>query len=224
MSIFLCDVQVGDPPRVWDKSLERPGCAFTRSLGDQVAKSCGVCAEPEILTWNITPSDKFAVVASDGVFEFITSQNVVDMIAKIKDPVEAAKHVVAEAYRLWLTYDDRTDDISIIVIYFEDIKSMDGSAVVVSANTGGKPELARSLSMNPNADFKDARPVRKVMSLAKRKDISENWENDGVAAVFDFDAIVDTKVCELVVSRRLYLILLLYFCRLPTKSLVCSKC
>eukprot|EP01034_Spumella_vulgaris_P021903 gene21902-27980_t len=185
--------EVGDPPRVWDKSLERPGCAFTRSLGDQVAKSCGVCAEPEILTWNISPNDRFAVVASDGVFEFITSQTVVDMIAKIKDPVEAAKHVVAEAYRLWLTYDDRTDDISIIVIYFEDITSVDGSAVKISANTGGKPELARALSMNPNTDFKDARPVRKVMSLAKRKDISENWENDGVAAVFDFDAIVDTK-------------------------------
>ncbi len=190
-------VQVGDPPRVWDKSLERPGCAFTRSLGDQVAKSCGVCAEPEILTWDITPNDRFAVVASDGVFEFITSQTVVDMIAKIKDPIEACKHVVAEAYRLWLTYDDRTDDISIIVIYFDDFKAMSGAVTLTPA--GGKPELVRALSMkntmNADGTYRDAKPVRKVMSLAKRKDISENWENDGVAAVFDFDAIVDTKVC-----------------------------
>ena len=44
-SIFI---QVGDPPRVWDESLERPGCAFTRSLGDSVAEACGVCAEPEV--------------------------------------------------------------------------------------------------------------------------------------------------------------------------------
>ena len=40
--------EVGDPPRVWDESLERPGCAFTRSLGDSVAEACGVCAEPEV--------------------------------------------------------------------------------------------------------------------------------------------------------------------------------
>lgn len=24
--------EVGDPPRVWDETLERPGCAFTRYL------------------------------------------------------------------------------------------------------------------------------------------------------------------------------------------------
>ena len=47
---FFIIIQVGDPPRVWDESLERPGCAFTRSLGDSVAEACGVCAEPEVRT------------------------------------------------------------------------------------------------------------------------------------------------------------------------------
>jgi len=40
----------GDPPRVWDNSLEKPGCAFTRSIGDAVAEKIGVYAEPELLT------------------------------------------------------------------------------------------------------------------------------------------------------------------------------
>lgn len=123
---FYCvvfDEQGGDPPRVWDNTLEKPGCAFSRSIGDNVAKKVGVCAEPEILHWDISPDDRFAVVASDGVFEFITSQNVVEMLAKHADPIEAAKSVVAEAYRLWLTYDDRTDDITIIVVYFEQIRA-----------------------------------------------------------------------------------------------------
>lgn len=30
--------QGGDPPRVWDHTLEKPGCAFSRSIGDNVAK------------------------------------------------------------------------------------------------------------------------------------------------------------------------------------------
>ena len=190
--------EIGDPPRVWDKSLERPGCAFTRSLGDQVATTCGVCAEPEILEWNLTPHDRFAVVASDGVFEFITSQNVVDMIAKIKDPIEAAKFVVAEAYRLWLTFDDRTDDITIIIIYFDDFKANEG---VKAVSPSGKFEMNRALSLkntalNADGTYRDSKPVRKVMSLAKRKDISENFEMDTTAAVFDFDAVVDTKTAD----------------------------
>ena len=45
---FLYFSKIDGAPRVWDESLERPGCAFTRSLGDSVAEECGVCAEPEV--------------------------------------------------------------------------------------------------------------------------------------------------------------------------------
>ncbi len=66
-----------------------------------------------------------------------------------------AKHVVAEAYRLWLTFDDRTDDITMIVIYFENIKNIgdasEGGAAVVhgagnSSPRGGKVQRAASIS------------------------------------------------------------------------------
>ena len=46
--VQLIIMQFDGGPRVWDESLERPGCAFTRSLGDSVAEACGVCAEPEV--------------------------------------------------------------------------------------------------------------------------------------------------------------------------------
>lgn len=36
----------------------------------------GVFAEPEQLVLNVTQHDRFIVIASDGVFEFITSQKV----------------------------------------------------------------------------------------------------------------------------------------------------
>ena len=69
--------EVGDPPRVWNESLEQPGCAFTRSLGDAVGEAVGVCAEPEIVSWQIGPTDRYVILASDGVFEFLTSQGTV---------------------------------------------------------------------------------------------------------------------------------------------------
>jgi hypothetical protein len=38
----------GDPPRVWSPYGDYPGTAFTRSIGDSIAKELGVTAEPEI--------------------------------------------------------------------------------------------------------------------------------------------------------------------------------
>lgn len=189
--------QGGDPPRVWDQTLEKPGCAFSRSFGDSVAKVVGVTAEPEILVWDISPKDRFAVIASDGVFEFITSQGVVDMIQKYSDKLAAAKHVVAEAYRLWLTYDDRTDDISIIIVCFENITpNTNTTASQKSAAASKKIPLQRmqSLSKVLNSEelAKESRPVRKVMSKAKRKDIAENWNKDESIA-FDFSTIENNK-------------------------------
>jgi len=179
---------------VWDSTLERPGCAFSRSVGDAVAKKVGVTAEPEILEWELSPKDKFAVIASDGVFEFITSQHVVDMINKHPNKLEAAKQVVAEAYRLWLTYDDRTDDISIIILMFDNIQQK--AVTTVSSKNPSiariPPGLSRALS-SENLLRENNRPVRKVLSKARRKDIADDW-NKQESSTVDFDHLENTKV------------------------------
>lgn len=71
----------GDPPRLWVQNAMYPGTAFTRSIGDSVAESIGVVATPEIFVMELTPSHPFFVIASDGVFEFLSSQTVVDMVS-----------------------------------------------------------------------------------------------------------------------------------------------
>ncbi|KAL3535710.1 hypothetical protein ACH5RR_004171 [Cinchona calisaya] len=106
----------GDPPRLWVQHGMYPGTAFTRSIGDSIAETIGVVANPEIVVLELTPSNPFFVLASDGVFEFLSSQSVVDMIVKHKDPRDACAAIVAESYRLWLQYETRTDDITVIVV------------------------------------------------------------------------------------------------------------
>nr|CAB3446431.1 unnamed protein product [Digitaria exilis] len=69
----------GDPPRLWVQNGMYPGTAFTRSLGDSVAESIGVIADPEIFVLDLNSKNPFFVLASDGVFEFLSSQTVVDM-------------------------------------------------------------------------------------------------------------------------------------------------
>ena len=46
---------------------------MSRSMGDMVAKSVGVSSEPEILIRKLEPQDKFIILASDGIWEFISS-------------------------------------------------------------------------------------------------------------------------------------------------------
>ncbi len=64
------------PERVWLKNEDIPGLAMTRSFGDQIAASVGILAEPEINAWKFTNEDKFLILASDGVWEFIESEEV----------------------------------------------------------------------------------------------------------------------------------------------------
>ncbi|CAI5461662.1 unnamed protein product [Closterium sp. Yama58-4] len=109
----------GDPPRLWVANGMYPGTAFTRSLGDSVAERIGVCAEPEVLTVALSERHPFFVIASDGVFEFLSSQDVVNMVARHNDPFAACEEIVAESYRLWLQYETRTDDITIIIVHID---------------------------------------------------------------------------------------------------------
>lgn len=180
------DDQAADPPRVWDKTLEKPGCAFTRSIGDSVAETIGVFAEPEILSWDLQPNDRFAVIASDGVFEFLPNQTVVDMIAEYPDLIEGCKHVANQAYELWLQNDQRTDDITIIVLKFDDMREKDGSLVGATKISPRRDQISEK---------EQARPVRRVMNKARRKDISENWDkSDDIE--FDFAANTTKKTPE----------------------------
>ncbi|XP_052191224.1 probable protein phosphatase 2C 35 isoform X3 [Diospyros lotus] len=73
------ETEGSDPPRLWVQDGMYPGTAFTRSVGDSTAEKIGVIAEPEVSMFQLTPNHPFFVVASDGVFEFLPSQTVVEM-------------------------------------------------------------------------------------------------------------------------------------------------
>ena len=170
----------GDPPRVWAPGKSFPGCAFTRSIGDHVAEGIGVTAEPELLVKEMTREDNFIIVASDGVWEFLTNQSVTDMVLKFDDPLEACRAVVAESYRLWLQYEVRTDDITMIMAFL-DWSEDDGTADPASGGGVGAPRLSRRESRRGSANNigigldvvsragGENRPVRRGLSKEKRQ-------------------------------------------------------
>ena len=117
----------GDPPRIWIPGQMYPGCAFTRSIGDATGEKVGVFAEPELLNKQLLANDKFIILASDGVWEFMTNQMVVDMVQEFKSPLKACKAVVQEAYKLWLQFDVRTDDITMTLILLEETEGLEAA-------------------------------------------------------------------------------------------------
>lgn len=70
------------PLRVWLKKENIPGLAMSRSIGDNLATSVGVTWEPEVFEFNLEKNDKFMIIASDGVWEFLENIDIVRIIAK----------------------------------------------------------------------------------------------------------------------------------------------
>ena len=111
------------PPRVWLKDQEYPGLAMSRSFGDRVAHSVGVSEVPEIKEYIFCEEDKFFVVASDGLFEFISSQNIVDIIKDYylnQDIVGCCEYLYELSRDKWMKEEEVVDDITMILVFLED--------------------------------------------------------------------------------------------------------
>jgi len=81
------DDGVDGPARVWLKDLDVPGLAMSRSLGDVVAHTVGVSSEPEVFEYTLDSArDVFLVLATDGLWEFMSDAEVVRMVGVAKDP------------------------------------------------------------------------------------------------------------------------------------------
>jgi serine/threonine protein phosphatase PrpC len=68
------------PFRVWMKNETYPGLAMSRSIGDFMASSVGVTCEPEICECVINEYCKYIVMASDGLWEFVSNDDVMNIV------------------------------------------------------------------------------------------------------------------------------------------------
>lgn len=128
--IMMSGGYVSPPPepglsaRVWlDKECTQIGLAMARSIGDYAAKRVGVTPEPEVTDRPIGASDKFIVLASDGVWEFLSNDDVVTLVHSVlrkggpSAAVSACESLIARAANKWQANEgDYRDDITAIVL------------------------------------------------------------------------------------------------------------
>jgi serine/threonine protein phosphatase PrpC len=111
------------PNRVWLEDEDVPGLAMSRSIGDRLASTVGVISDPQISIKLLSKEDKFIIIASDGLWEFITSAEAVRIVGSLYDLGKsqlACEKLVREAVRKWSENDNTVDDITVIIVFFND--------------------------------------------------------------------------------------------------------
>ena len=109
------------PYRIWVKNKDYPGLAMSRSLGDFCAKDIGVIPDPEIIECNLSIYSKYIVICSDGVWEFLNNEDVMNIGKKFyleNNPKEFCQKLFDKSTKFWQREDDVIDDITIVTVFF----------------------------------------------------------------------------------------------------------
>jgi len=113
------------PHRVFLQGKMFPGLAMSRALGDLIGHKAGVICTPEVTDYHIKPEDEFLILASDGIWEFIDSQECVEKVASYgRDQLAACvEDICSDAWSRWKREEGNVvDDITLELIYLgEDV-------------------------------------------------------------------------------------------------------
>ena len=110
--------------RVYVKGFRFPGLAMSRALGDLIGyHKAGISATPEINTYSLR-GDETLLLCSDGVWEFLSSQEAVDLVMEeltdttMNRQMEAAEKLCKTSWDKWIEEENGAvvDDITAIVV------------------------------------------------------------------------------------------------------------
>lgn len=165
-------------------------CVFYRSIGDGVAKAVGVIAEPEIYVRSISKSDRYVVIATDGIWEFITNDQVAEIAETKKDPIAICQALTSMAYELWLDHELRTDDITIIVIALQHIET--SRFPTQSPSTGMSGQIPLEWQYVPSRPVRVGKHGRIGLHMHMQKSMSFNDAHSQEATCGHESTFVDT--------------------------------
>lgn len=93
---------------------------MSRALGDLVAQSVGVTAEPEINITELEDEDEWLILASDGLWEFVSTDEAASIVRLTASAEEACSELVEHASKRWKEANEGLmDDISVVVTKFQ---------------------------------------------------------------------------------------------------------
>ncbi|CAN6574443.1 unnamed protein product [Malus baccata var. baccata] len=132
--------------RVWLPFDDAPGLAMARAFGDFCLKEYGVISIPEFSHRILTDRDQFIVLASDGVWDVLSNEEVVEIVSSAPSRASAARTVVDSAAREWkLKYPtSKMDDCAVVCLFLDgkmdsesDYEEQGFSSATIQSNHSG---------------------------------------------------------------------------------------
>jgi len=92
-----------------------PGLSISRSIGDLIAHKVGVTSQPNVSIVDLKQEDKFLVVGSDGIWDYVSPEDMVDLLNEysFRDSGMATELIcqkVKDACAI-----DKLDDMTVII-------------------------------------------------------------------------------------------------------------
>ncbi|KAL5558754.1 hypothetical protein UlMin_034965 [Ulmus minor] len=107
--------------RVWLPHEDSPGLAMSRSFGDFLLKDHGIIAIPDVSHRRISSEDQFVVLASDGVWDVLSNNQVASIVWEAESKEAAARAVVEAATATWRKKfpNAKIDDCSVVCLFLQ---------------------------------------------------------------------------------------------------------
>eukprot|EP00300_Choanocystis_sp_HF-7_P001172 c1094_g1_i1.p1 GENE.c1094_g1_i1~~c1094_g1_i1.p1 ORF type:complete len:216 (+),score=46.21 c1094_g1_i1:2-649(+) len=105
--------------RLWAGNSPFPGLATTRCLGVSSLSKAGCIPQPSIVQHTMSPNDVFLIMGTSPVWEFLSSQEAVSMIASQPNVGDALDFITTEVVKRWTDEESAMPDISINIVFFQ---------------------------------------------------------------------------------------------------------
>ncbi|KAL8517158.1 hypothetical protein ACS0TY_015393 [Phlomoides rotata] len=107
--------------RIWMPDEDCPGLAMARAFGDFCLKDYGLISTPQVSYRQLTDKDEFVVLATDGIWDALSNDEVIRIVASARDRSTAARLLVETAVRAWRYKYPRskTDDCAVVCLFFK---------------------------------------------------------------------------------------------------------
>lgn len=111
--------------RVWLPNNDSPGLAMARAFGDFCLKDFGLISVPEVSCRRITDRDEFVVLATDGIWDVLSNQEVVGIVDSCPTRKIAARTLVESAVKAWRSKypTSKVDDCAVVCLFLDSNES-----------------------------------------------------------------------------------------------------
>ncbi|KAL0403375.1 UNVERIFIED_CONTAM: putative protein phosphatase 2C 33 [Sesamum radiatum] len=174
-----------DVARVWLPNSNAPGLAMARAFGDFCLKEFGLISVPEISYRRITDKDKFVVLATDGIWDVLSNEEVVDIVGSCPSRSYAARTLVESAVKAWRSKypTSKVDDCAVVCLFLDSnestaytVKSQTSIASTEHDDATRQDDLPGPTGLNRSGTV---RAGNEALGEGNEKDVSDSEQMNG---------------------------------------------